>query len=80
MNQPAGRAKGDRTEPIGRDECSRAVLASIPVTRSDTHAAIAFGALSAWLGMLFIGWTLGGAIHLLLALALALFPWRRLGG
>jgi len=48
------------------------------VTRSDTLAAVAFVALSAWLGLLLAGWTFGGAIHLLLALALILFPWRRL--
>jgi len=54
------------------------VLASRPVNRSDTKAAIAFAALSAWLGLLLIGWTSGGTVHLLLLLALVLFPWRRL--
>ncbi len=32
--------------------------------------------LSAWLMLLFSGYSLGGAAHLLLAAALALFPWR----
>jgi hypothetical protein len=31
----------------------------------------------AWLVLLMIGWTLGGAIHLLLAAALVLFPWKQ---
>jgi hypothetical protein len=34
------------------------------------------GLLSAWMILLFVGWTLGGAVHLLLAGALVLFPWR----
>jgi hypothetical protein len=33
-------------------------------------------AIAAWLVLLFLGVALGGAVHLLLALALALFPWR----
>ncbi len=32
--------------------------------------------LSAWLILLFSGVSLGGAIHLLLVVALVLFPWR----
>lgn len=32
--------------------------------------------LSAWLILLFSGFSLGGAVHLLLAGALALFPWK----
>jgi len=32
--------------------------------------------LSAWLLLLFVGWALGGAVHLLLAVALWLFPWK----
>ncbi len=31
---------------------------------------------SSWLALLFLGLALGGAIHLLLAAGLALFPWR----
>jgi len=34
--------------------------------------------LSAWLILLFTGWSFGGAVYLLLAASLALFPWRRL--
>ena len=56
------------------------MLAFPAVTKSDTSATIAFAALSAWLGLLLMGWTLGGAIHLLLVLAIVLFPWRRLRG
>ena len=41
--------------------------------------ALSFGLLSAWLALLLLGWSLGGAVHLLLVGALALFPWRRLG-
>jgi hypothetical protein len=32
--------------------------------------------LSAWLMLLFTGWSFGGAVHLLLALGAVLFPWR----
>jgi hypothetical protein len=33
-------------------------------------------AFSGWLGAFLAGWSFGGAVHLLLAAALALFPWR----
>jgi hypothetical protein len=36
-------------------------------------AAVAF---SAWLVLLLAGFAFGGGVHLLLAAALALFPWR----
>ena len=32
--------------------------------------------ISAWLALLFSGLAFGGAVHLLLVAALALFPWR----
>ncbi|HSS49250.1 MAG TPA: hypothetical protein VLX28_09900 [Thermoanaerobaculia bacterium] len=32
--------------------------------------------ISAWLALLFSGRAFGGAVHLLLAAALAVFPWR----
>lgn len=35
-------------------------------------------AISLWMVLLFLGVTLGGAIHLLLAGGLAIFPWREL--
>ena len=38
-------------------------------------AAVLF---SVWMVCLLSGWALGGAIHLALAGALALFPWREL--
>jgi hypothetical protein len=34
--------------------------------------------LSAWLLLLMIGWTFGGAVYLLLPAALILFPWKSL--
>jgi len=63
-----------------RPGCADPVLAFPTVTRDDKSAVLAFTALSAWLVLLLIGWTLGGAIHLLFALALLAFPWRRAGG
>jgi hypothetical protein len=33
---------------------------------------------TAWLALLFVGYAAGGAVHLLLAGALGLFPWRDL--
>lgn len=44
--------------------------------RPTLRAALALAALSAWLVLLFGGWTFAGAVHLLLAAAVALFPWR----
>lgn len=41
-------------------------------------AALSFALASAWLAGLFAGRLAGGALHLLLAAALALFPWRAL--
>jgi len=40
------------------------------------RAAGAFLLLSLWMGGLFSGVFLGGAVHLLFAAALAVFPWR----
>lgn len=36
-------------------------------------------ALAAWMFLLFLGWTVGGAIHLLLIVTVVAFPWRELG-
>ena len=55
------------------------MLASHSVTRSDRSVVLSFLALSAWLTLLLIGWTLGGTVHLLFALSMLAFPWRRLG-
>ena len=41
-----------------------------------TRTTLALAALSAWLVLLMTGVALGGAIHLLLAAALGVFPWR----
>jgi hypothetical protein len=35
---------------------------------------------SGWMALFFAGWTAGGALHLLLLAALALFPWGLLRG
>ena len=32
--------------------------------------------VSAWLMLLFSGWSFGGAVHLLLVAAAVLFPWK----
>ena len=40
--------------------------------------ALCFGLLSAWLALLLLGWSLGGAVYLLLVAAVAVFPWRLL--
>jgi membrane protein required for beta-lactamase induction len=42
----------------------------------NVRAALALTLFSGWMALLFWGFALGGAIHLLLAGALALFPWR----
>lgn len=44
--------------------------------RPTLRTALALAALSAWLVLLFSGWTAAGAVHLLLVVAVALFPWR----
>ena len=41
--------------------------------------ALSVVALAAWLVLLMSGFALGGAVHLLLAAALVLFPWRPTG-
>ena len=33
-----------------------------------------------WMAVLFVGWALGGAAHLLLLAGLAVVPWRELRG
>jgi hypothetical protein len=40
------------------------------------RAAVALLLFSAWLALLFAGLAGGGAVHLLLLAALALFPWK----
>jgi hypothetical protein len=40
------------------------------------RAALALLLFSAWMALLFAGFLLGGALHLLLPAAAALFPWR----
>ena len=40
--------------------------------------ALSVALLSAWLALLMLGWSAGGAVYLLLVAALAVFPWRLL--
>jgi len=40
--------------------------------------ALSVALLSAWLALLMLGWSAGGAVYLLLVAALAVFPWRAL--
>lgn len=47
---------------------------------ADGRLLLAAALLSAWLVLLFAGWALGGAVHLLLVATLAVFPWRELRG
>lgn len=62
---------GRRGGGCGRLSPVRALL------RSDVlRTALAMAALSAWMLSLFSGWVFNGAVHLLLAAALVLFPWR----
>jgi hypothetical protein len=42
------------------------------------RAAVALLLVSLWMGLLFAGFLLHGALHLLLAGAAALFPWKSL--
>jgi hypothetical protein len=49
------------------------------MTSPVARAALALALLSGWLVALFAGFVAGGAAHLLLAGALASFPWRGIG-
>jgi len=61
----------------GRGPISTKLAAVVrPSDRSTLRAALAVALLSAWLVLLFVGWIAAGAVHLLLAAALAAFPWR----
>jgi hypothetical protein len=42
------------------------------------RAALALLLFSGWMALLFWGFAFGGAVHLLLAAGVALFPWRAL--
>ncbi len=42
------------------------------------RAGLALVLFSGWMALLFWGFAFGGAVHLLLLAALALFPWRSL--
>lgn len=44
------------------------------------RTALALALFTGWLALLFVGYAAGGAVHLLLAGALGLFPWKALKG
>jgi hypothetical protein len=46
---------------------------------STVRLLLSAAALAAWMFLLFLGWTVGGAIHLLLIGSIVAFPWRELG-
>jgi hypothetical protein len=48
------------------------------VSTTAVRAVISSALLSAWLILLFAGWSFGGVVYLLLIAALAVFPWRQL--
>lgn len=52
------------------------MLASARVFSPRSRLYLSALCLSAWLILLFTGWTFAGATHLLLPAALLLFPWR----
>lgn len=45
---------------------------------STLRTGLALLLFTGWLALLFVGFAGGGAVHLLLAGALALFPWKAL--
>ena len=47
------------------------------MSTASRHLLLSMAMLSAWLILFLSGRTGGGAIHLLLAASLLLFPWRR---
>jgi hypothetical protein len=51
-------------------------LAFPSMLRPLARAALALLLFTAWLALLFAGHAAGGAVHLLLLGALALFPWK----
>ena len=54
------------------------MLTCFAVRSPAARAVLSSALLSAWLILLFTGWSFGGAVYLLLAAALVLFPWRQL--
>jgi hypothetical protein len=54
------------------------VIRSRPMRSPGLRAAAALLVFSAWMALLFGGFLFHGALHLLLLLAAALFPWRSL--
>ncbi len=56
-------------------------MVACAVVRSPTlRAAAALALVSTWMVALFSGVAAGGAVHLILLAALAVFPWRVLRG
>ena len=52
------------------------MIACPAVPRATARATLALFLVGLWMALLFAGHTAGGATHLLLAAALAVFPWR----
>jgi hypothetical protein len=54
------------------------MVACPAVPRATARATIALGLVGLWMALLFAGLAAGGAVHLLLLAAVAVFPWRAL--
>lgn len=54
------------------------MVACPAVPRPTARATIALGLVGLWMALLFAGLAAGGATHLVLVAALAIFPWRAL--
>lgn len=64
----------------GRGETVVRLSLTRPITRAIIRTALAVSLFSGWLALLFAGFAVGGAVHLLLLAALSLFPWRSVSG
>ena len=49
------------------------------MTKPPVRLLLSVVTLAGWMLLLFLGWTFGGAIHLLLIGAAVAFPWREIG-
>ena len=47
-----------------------------PISSPVLRAALALLLFSGWMALLFWGFAFGGAVHLLLAVGLGVFPWK----
>lgn len=75
MQQPEGVPRFPQDTPgAGRGSCDSLRKMRSPLLRT----ALALLLFTLWLALLFSGHAGGGAVHLLLAGAAALFPWKAL--